>query len=662
MIQKLLIANRGEIACRIMRTCRRLGIFTVAVYSQADVGARHVREADEAVYLGGSAAGDSYLFGEKLIAAAKRTGADAVHPGYGFLAENAAFARACAAAGLLFVGPEPAAMELMGNKRAAKLQMEAVGVPVLPGYHGEDQTDERLSAVSHTIGFPLMIKAAAGGGGKGMRLVHTPDSLLPALAAARRESLAAFGSDDLILEKALLNPRHIEVQVFGDQHGHIIHLGERDCSVQRRQQKVIEESPAVGISPALRAVLGQTAVQVATAVHYSNAGTVEFLLDADHRFYFLEMNTRIQVEHPVTECLTGIDLVEWQLRVAEGEPLPLSQEQVSFQGHAIEARVYAENPANHFLPVTGPVALWREPSDEGIRVDSGLLSQDAISIYYDPMIAKIIAHGPDRQTARRRLLRALAETRLVGLIHNIPFLQAVVAHTAFAGGEVTTQFIPIWFADWQPKTVEGIRPLIAVSICQFWQHPKPDTTLGYWRNSANRPLLYPYQNHTPVALLPQADHFICQVDGVTYTATAEWKTSQDWVTSQDWETSQELVLTLDGHRCQLTVVQVAGQWWVASAEGNMVVTPLSLLPKPAVAADAGGSLRAPMPGVVLAVMVQVGQVVEKGQGLLKLEAMKMEHTIRSAAAGVVTAVFYQPGDQVEADAQLLRIEVGDLVD
>jgi geranyl-CoA carboxylase alpha subunit len=403
MIKSLLIANRGEIACRIIRTCRRLGIRTVAVYSDADARARHVRLADEAVYMGPSPVIQSYLSIDNILAAAQRTAVDAIHPGFGFLAENAAFARACAQSSFLFIGPPAQAIETMGDKRAARSLVAAANQPIIPGYTDPDQSDEALQRAAQRIGYPLLIKASAGGGGKGMRFVDDPARLPEALISARQEASHAFNSADLLLEKALPAARHVEFQIFADCYGHVIHLGERECSVQRRFQKVIEETPSPAITPALREQMGATAVAVARAAQYENAGTVEFLLDEEGRYYFLEMNTRLQVEHPITEMVTGIDLVQWQIHIAEGEALPLNQEALRFDGHAVEARIYAENPAANFLPVTGDVLLWREPSGEGIRVESGIQNQERISTYYDPLLAKIIAHGPDRGTAVRRL-------------------------------------------------------------------------------------------------------------------------------------------------------------------------------------------------------------------------------------------------------------------
>ena len=443
---KILIANRGEIACRIIRTAKALGYRTVAVFSDADAGALHVRQADEAVRIGAPPARDSYLNVAALLAAAKVAGADAVHPGYGFLSENAAFAEACAGAGLIFVGPPPAAIHAMGNKARAKKLMAAAGIPCVPGYEGADQSDATMLAEGRRVGFPLMVKAAAGGGGRGMRLVTSPDELANALTRARSEAASAFGSGELILERAITEGRHIEFQIFADRHGNVVHLGERDCSVQRRHQKVIEETPSPAVSADLRTTMGEAAVAAARAIDYVGAGTVEFLLDRSGKFYFLEMNTRLQVEHPVTEAVTGLDLVAWQLRVAAGENLPLEQHHIQRNGHAIEARLYAEDPHSNFLPQSGTLIAWRPASGEGVRIDHGLASGAGVSPFYDPMLAKVIAHGASREEARRRLIVALENTVALGLVTNRSFLIAVLRHPAFAAGEATTDFIDRYFA------------------------------------------------------------------------------------------------------------------------------------------------------------------------------------------------------------------------
>jgi geranyl-CoA carboxylase alpha subunit len=651
MISTILIANRGEIACRIIESCRRLGIGTVAVYSDADVGARHVALAHTAVSIGPAPATDSYLNSKAIIEAARQMGADAIHPGYGFLAENADFARACAEAGLIFIGPTPEAIAAMGNKRAARELVAAAGVPILPGYDGAGQEKAHFHVAAADMGYPVMVKAAAGGGGKGMRLVASPDQLDEALAAARREAQQSFGSDELLLEKALVRPRHVEVQVFGDHHGQIIHLGERECSIQRRHQKVIEEALAPNLSADLRQQLGQTAVLAAQTINYTNAGTVEFLLDADGNFYFLEMNTRLQVEHPITELVTGLDLVAWQIKVAEGEPLPLTQNEITFDGHAIEARLYAENPANDFLPVTGQVALWQPPTGEGVRVDHGLQTGDEVSIYYDPLLAKVIAHGPDRKTAVRRLRRALNQTALLGLTTNLPFLRQVVDHPAFLAGELHTGFLADHFPQWQPAKRGSTMPLLVATVHRLTGAPQIATNGGYWRNNPNAPQMFPFRvNGTGVTagIVPvisdQYSVFSVQCQGVWHeVAVIEW-------------VNGSLVLAVDGVRRQLTAVFHDDCLWVDCCGKTTVVEYIPRLPAPAPAAGAAGSLRAPMPGSVLEVLVEVGQPVSKGQPLLKLEAMKMEHTIRTAADGVVTAVYYAAGDTVAADVELIRIE------
>ncbi|HIQ52496.1 MAG TPA: acetyl-CoA carboxylase biotin carboxylase subunit, partial [Pseudomonas pachastrellae] len=442
MIDSLLIANRGEIACRIMRTARELGIATVAVHSDTDRDALHVRCADQAVNLGGARPSESYLRAEAIIAAAKATGAQAIHPGYGFLSENADFARAVDAAGLIFVGPPASAIDAMGSKSAAKALMDAAGVPLVPGYHGDDQALETFRLEAAKIGYPVLLKAAAGGGGKGMKVVESEAQLSEALSSAQREAQAAFGDARMLVEKYVLQPRHVEIQVFADQHGNAVYLAERDCSIQRRHQKVVEEAPAPGLSPELRRAMGEAAVTAARAIGYVGAGTVEFLLDARGDFFFMEMNTRLQVEHPVTELITGQDLVAWQLHVAQGQPLPLRQEQIVLRGHAVEVRLYAEDPEQDFLPASGELTLYREPA-AGVerRVDSGVVEGDRVSPFYDPMLSKLIAWGEDRETARRRLLAMLAEQQLGGVHSNLAFLRRVLAHPAFAAAELDTGFI-----------------------------------------------------------------------------------------------------------------------------------------------------------------------------------------------------------------------------
>ncbi len=651
MIGTVLIANRGEIACRVIRTCRRLGIRVVAVYSDVDANSLHVRMADEAIWIGPAPASSSYLNMDAVLGAATRSEADAIHPGFGFLSENADFARATLATGLTWIGPSPEAMDSMGNKSAARQLVAQRGVPTVPGYDGGDQTDGRLVEEAQRIGFPLMVKAAAGGGGKGMRLVARAEDLEEALAAARRESLQAFGSDQLLLERAIIEPRHIEFQVFGDNTGQIIHLGERECSVQRRHQKVIEETPSVALDSRLREAMGRAAVKAAGSVNYTNAGTVEFLLDKQNDYYFLEMNTRLQVEHPVTELVTGLDLVEWQICVAEGQPLPLRQEEVRFRGHAVEARLYAENPSNQFLPVTGTIVCWHSPEGEGIRVESGISSGDEISIYYDPMLAKIIGYGRDRADANRRLSRALEETVLLGLTSNRGYLHAILRQQAYQRGELSTDFLARYLSGWHEQEGDLVLALVAATVRQ-WESltasGSPEIS-GYWRNNPNSPTRYRYNDGSdrPLeVLLTSANR------GEGYHLSIEGRELDVRLNEIQEHT---MTLTLFGYRQTVWLAQQGSQWWVQTRKGGVQLKSLSLLPEPRSVADAGGSLRAPMPGSVIQILVKQGQQVQKGDPLLKLEAMKMEHTIRTSADGIVEAIYYREGETVPADALLVKI-------
>ena len=636
IIRKLLIANRGEIACRIIRTCREMGIATVAVYSDADARALHVEQADEAVHIGPSQPAHSYLDAARLVEAARQTGADAVHPGYGFLAESAAFARACADAGLVFVGPPASAIEAMGRKRAAKLLLK--GVPVVPGYSGADQSDDALISAAAQIGWPLMVKASAGGGGKGMRRVDAPADLPAALAAARREALQAFGDSTLILERALINPRHIEVQIFGDQRGSIIALGERECSVQRRHQKIIEETPSAALTPELRARLCAAAVSVGEQLGYYSAGTVEFLLDRAGSFYFMEMNTRLQVEHPVTEAVTGLDLVRWQILVAEGHPLPLLD--VAARGHAIEARVYAEDPASGFLPVTGTILRWAPPP--GVRVDAGVRSGDAVTIHYDPLLAKVVAYGDHREGAIRRLDRALAELQLLGLRSNIGFLRRVLNHPDHIAANISTTFVDdtpgLLAGDPPPPPVALIAAALAIESGQ-----------GRWRNNPNHPLRQQFTagdtEHTVLLTPAGADTYQAQVGAAGYTV-------QVWARQ-----GGDITLSVNGHRRRVSAAAGEdGLWWVHTGEETYSLRWRAPLPQPGARTRQAGSLRAPMPGQVVAVLVEPGQQVNAGDTLLILEAMKMEHRIQAPHPGVVEAVHYQPGQTVQGNAVLLNIK------
>lgn len=668
MIRKILIANRGEIACRIMRTCRAMGIATVAVYSDADANARHVREADEAVHIGESAASASYLNIPTLIAAAKRTGAATIHPGYGFLAERAEFAAACRDAEITFIGPSPEVIARMGDKSAARRLVSAAGVPVVPGYDDNDQSDARLVAAGREIGFPLMVKAAAGGGGKGMRIVDHERDLQEALAAARREAHSAFGDARLLLERLIREPRHIEFQIFGDAQGYIIHLGERECSIQRRHQKVIEETPSVALTPELREKMGEAAVTVGRRLGYTNAGTVEFILAPDGEFYFLEVNTRLQVELPVTELVTGLDLVRWQIQVAEGRPLPLTQEQVTFNGHAIEARVYAEDPAQGYLPATGTLALWREPYDQGVRVDAGVSTGDAISIYYDPLVAKISAHGADRNEAIRRLERALGQTTLFGVRNNIAFLRRVLLQPAFVAGETNTTFLERHAAELKNPSLDesGLSLLeMAALACALQRNVQDEpASLAGWRNNRNRPLIErfapleissgsgysPRNSPVEVQLLPGADQAFAAttIDGERAHSVSVRVVERD---------GPDLTWVVDGLRRRVTVLEATpGEWWAQVGEGETVVLRwISPLPEPDTRARSGDSLAAPMPGQVIALLVTEGQTVRAGDPLVILEAMKMEHTIRAPHDGVVAAIHARPGTQVAASEVLLDV-------
>ena len=617
MIASLLIANRGEIACRIIRTARAMGIRTVAVYSDADANALHIRTADEAVHIGPPPPRESYLDGAKIIAAARSTGAEAIHPGYGFLSENADFAQAVIDAGLIWVGPSPAGIRAMGLKDAAKTLMQEAGVPVTPGYLGADQSAERLAEEAAKIGYPVLIKAVAGGGGKGMRRVDAPAAFADALVSCRREALAAFGDDHVLIEKYILSPRHIEVQVFGDTHGNIVHLFERDCSLQRRHQKVIEEAPAPGMDAATREAICAAAVRAARAVDYVGAGTIEFIADASaglfaDRIWFMEMNTRLQVEHPVTEAITGVDLVEWQLRVASGEPLPRQQDALSITGHAIEARLYAEDPARGFLPSTGPLELF-ELGDVhqqgghqlGGRIDTGFEEGGDVTPFYDPMLAKIIASGADRNEARERLIDLVSETAVWPVRTNAPLLVKALAHPDFAAGKVDTGLIARHADDLAEPPVPSDEALAwaASELMPLYEQP------GFRLNAKPKSTAWVLVDGKPVEV---------RIDG---TGNADPQDSVKLSTQgQTWEIRS----------------------WRSDAG----------------AADAGasGAILAPMPGRIIAVDVVAGQAVSRGQKLLTLEAMKMEHGLTAPFDGTVAELTVALGDQVQLDALLARVD------
>lgn len=636
-IQKILIANRGEIAVRVIRTAQALGYGTVAVFSEADADAPHVTLADQAVRLGASEVGESYLHTERVLAAAKRAGADAIHPGYGFLSENPDFAQQIIDVGLTWIGPPPKAMEIMGNKAAAKAAV-AESVPTIPGYAGRDQSNNAFSKAAADIGYPIMVKAAAGGGGRGMRLVAKSSDLVAALASARSESLKAFGSDELLLEKAIVNPRHIEVQVFGDTHGNVIHLGERDCSIQRRHQKVVEEAPSPAVSAELREEMGKAAVSAAQAVGYYGAGTVEFLLDEAGNFYFIEMNTRLQVEHPVTEMITGQDLVAWQLLVAEGNPLPLTQEQVPLLGHSIEVRLYAEDPDNQFLPSTGDVYFWQPPAGEGVRVDHGLASGLAITPYYDAMVAKIITWGETRAIARRRLVRALQQTAVFGVTTNRRFLLETAVHPTFVAGAATTQFIA---ETWQPAPERAASPELEALAGLLFCLRNGSTPLAGW---GSRPFSV-CLNDKLVVVTACPERAERAVSSDSYQIDVEDTTFQVRVLEQ---TDNRLSFEQDGLRDKLTYAfEPDGRLWAQLGWETAVFIDTLLAPPASADAASSGNVTAPMPGAVMRIDVAVGDAVRKGDILLILEAMKMEHAIAAPFDGTVSEIHVAQDQQMQ---------------
>jgi 3-methylcrotonyl-CoA carboxylase alpha subunit len=654
MIGKLLIANRGEIACRIMRTARKLGVRTVAVYSEADANAMHVAMADEAMAIGPAPARESYLKGEAIITAAKATGAEAIHPGYGFLSENAEFADRVAAANLVFVGPPASAIRAMGSKSEAKALMERAGVPVVPGYHGKDQADRALSDAAELIGYPVLLKASAGGGGKGMRRVDKPSEFAAALASARREAKSSFGDERMLVEKYLLRPRHVELQVFADSHGNVLHLLERDCSIQRRHQKVIEEAPAPGLSVELRHRIGDAAVAAARTVDYVGAGTVEFILDESGEFYFMEMNTRLQVEHPVTEMITGLDLVALQLRVASGEKLPFTQAQVNEQGHAFEVRLYAEDPARDFLPATGRISHFRvPPPSEQVRVDTGVRAGDEISIHYDPMIAKLIVWDRNRELARQRLVQALGEVELTGFANNIEFLQALAGDPAFAKAEVDTGFIERHhdrlFAPRAPAG-DDIYAAAALSILSGEgadRGASPWAAVDGWRLNLELKREFRFSEGATerrFTLLYGRNGHSFDLGGGPQAAFVE-RLGDD-----------RYRIRLGDHCFDATVIR-RGLAFTVFARGH---TYRLVVADPLAAAETievpTGRLTAPMPGRIAQLHVKPGQAVKRGEALLILEAMKMEHSILAPRDGVVEAVGYSVGELVEEGVELLSLK------
>ena len=663
MFKKILIANRGEIACRVAATARRMAIKTVAVYSDADASAKHVGFCDEAVHIGGSAPKDSYLRWERIIEAAKATGAQAIHPGYGFLSENEEFARACAEAGLVFIGPPASAIKAMGLKAESKRLMESAGVPLVPGYHGSDQSPELLKREADRIGYPVLIKASAGGGGKGMRAVDRSEDFDAALASCKREAINSFGNDSVLVEKYAQRPRHIEIQVFGDTHGNYVYLFERDCSVQRRHQKVLEEAPAPGMTEAMRKQMGEAAVAAARAVNYVGAGTVEFIVeqrdDGSMNFFFMEMNTRLQVEHPVTEAITGLDLVEWQLLVAAGQKLPLAQEQLRINGHAIEARICAENPDNDFLPATGTLHVYDKPSCSSfasglVRVDDGVREGDTISPFYDSMVAKLIVHGQTREEALARLDDALAQIRIVGLNTNVQFLRYVVRSPSFAQANLDTALIPRESAVLFKQEPVGLAMAAASAIAQTLLDEKADegadpfSRRDGWHSHSLNVRRFEFEFHGEAA---RADLTYLH-DGALHLKLAD--AEGPLVFSK---LAQGIDIQFAGQRMMATVYKRGETDHVFSARGATTITTIDLLAHAGHGPAEGGRLTAPMPGKLVSFAVKAGDKVTKGQALAVMEAMKMEHSITAPADGVVQELLYAPGDQVAEGAELLKISV-----
>jgi 3-methylcrotonyl-CoA carboxylase alpha subunit len=662
MFDKILIANRGEIACRVIRTAKRLGIRTVAVYSDADDEALHVKQADEAYHIGAAPASESYLLADKILEVAKKSGAQAVHPGYGFMSENAEFSEACDAAGIVFIGPPPSAIRAMGSKSEAKSIMSAATVPLVPGYHGNEQAPDFLAAEAEKIGYPLLVKASAGGGGKGMRVVESADKFLAALDSAKRESRSSFGDDHVLLERYLTKPRHVEVQVFADTHGNCIHLFERDCSVQRRHQKVLEEAPAPGMTAELRAEMGRAAVAAAKQIGYVGAGTVEFLLDEDGSFYFMEMNTRLQVEHPVTEMITGEDLVEWQLEVAAGLPLPKKQFELQITGHAFEARVYAEDPKNNFLPATGRLRYMRTPDASAhVRVDTGVAQGDEVSVHYDPMIAKLIVWDQDRGAALRRLRNALENFLVVGVTTNLEFLGTIAAIPAFANADLTTNFIAQHEQELLPTEQPLSDDMLALAVlsellnnnriaadraARSADPSSPWSINTGWRlNEDNHHAFRFHHGETLVEIVVhyRNDHYLLELPSGKVEAHA---------TQQD---DGCILADLGGRRVRGVVIRHGYELTILHGGSGQVLILEDPLKTSVEHEGAGGGLTAPMTGTVVTINVAAGASVTKGDALMIVEAMKMEHTITAPRDGTVTEIFFSVGDAVNDGVELLKL-------
>lgn len=676
MFSKILIANRGEIACRIIETTKKMGVLTVAVYSDADKDALHVHMADEAVYLGASPSRESYLVADKVIAAAKRTGAQAIHPGYGFLSENADFCRACANEGITFIGPPVEAIEAMGSKSAAKSIMEKAQVPLVPGYHGDDQSEQTIKQAADDMGYPVLLKATAGGGGKGMRQVWSAEEFSEGFAAAKREAMSSFGDDTMLVEKYLTQPRHVEIQVFCDNHENAVYLFERDCSVQRRHQKVIEEAPAFGMSEFLRSKMGESAIKSAQAIGYQGAGTVEFLLDVDGSFYFMEMNTRLQVEHPVTEMISGQDLVEWQLRVAAGETLPRKQEELKLNGHAFEARIYAEDPNNDFLPATGQLSLLKTPVEsEHVRIDTGVRQGDEVSVFYDPMIAKLIVWDENREKALQRLAKALREYRIDGVTTNIEFLYNLATTQAFANEEIDTGFIEKNHQAIFHKPSKANDELLAkqlpiaalylvlslanetkdkAALSNDPQSPWHNTNA--WRlNEAHSQTLTLAHNDIEYAIeVEQKRHASASYYLISIT---DENNNQQTFDCQGEINGEEITVTIDGHRSQTVIAQTGEH--ISLYQEHGVFSFNRVLPDYGqnLSDDNHGGLTAPMNGTMVSVLIAAGEQVKKDQPLVIMEAMKMEHTIKAPSDGIVDEVYFNAGDMVDGGAELLAFSV-----
>jgi len=661
-IRSVLIANRGEIACRIIRTAKNLGIRTIAIFSAADENSLHVQLADEAIFIGPARSDKSYLVIDHIVQTAIKAGADAIHPGYGFLAENAEFAEACENAGLIFIGPSSTAITAMGNKSMAKKLMESVDVPLLPGYHGEGQSDQELWAAAQAIGFPILLKAASGGGGKGMKIVERAEEFSSQLALARQEALSSFKDETLLIEKYCVAPRHVEVQIFADRYGQCIHLFDRDCSSQRRHQKVLEEAPAPGLSPTLQARMQQAAVAAAQAVDYVGAGTIEFLVTSDEQFYFMEMNTRLQVEHPVTEMITGQDLVAWQFQIAAGYPLPLQQSELTITGHAIEARICAENPWQDFLPATGTLHLVDFPQGEGLRADTGIVSGDAVTVYYDPMLAKLIAWAPNRQQAVQKLQAALKQTHLVGVKNNIPLLIRALASPDFVSGKMHTQWLgealPELLADTskEPSIEEQIAVAALFKILKPSRSSHARDCHSPWSQGTGWQLNMPAviniqltlnQIYYSVTVQPENRGYLIQYEDNSYYCKAKMPESQAHLF--------QLQLEKNGIQHHWSVVEHQGQLDILldGFHGQIHFTHNHGAQTQGEAVDA--SLLAPMPATVVKQLIEPGDQVTKGQILLTLEAMKMQHNILAPYNGEIESCFYAVGDTVEEGSLLVEI-------